>query len=77
MSSTLSLNASNIAITDLVVEPGSVISQASQTVKLRVDLTATPSGASSATMVGHKTFCSEASLETPARRPSPVLPSQT
>ncbi|CAL5224259.1 g6916 [Coccomyxa viridis] len=50
MSSTLSLNASNIAITDLVVEPGSLISQASQTVKLRVDLTATPSGASSATM---------------------------
>ncbi len=56
MSSTLSLNASHIAITDLVVEPGSVISQASQTVKLRVDLTATPSGASTATMVRHETF---------------------
>ena len=51
MSSMLGFNASHIAITDLVVEPGFVISQASQTVKLRADLTATPSGASIATMV--------------------------
>lgn len=51
MSSTLSLNASHIAITDLGVEPGSVISQASQTVKLRVDLTATPSADNTAAMV--------------------------
>ena len=43
ISSTLGLNASQIAITDLFVEPGTAISQASQTVKLRVDLTATPS----------------------------------
>ena len=73
MSSTLSLNASHIAITDLVVEPGSVISQASQTVKLRVDLTATPSGASSATMVRHETFAFCPPLESRAGRPVDVL----
>lgn len=51
LSATLALNASHIAITDLVVEPGTTISQGSQSVKLRADLTVTPADSFSAPMV--------------------------
>ncbi len=51
MSSTLNLNASHVAITDLVVEPGNVISQQSQSVKLTVEMAATPADSESAPMV--------------------------
>lgn len=51
MSSTLNLNASHVAITDLVVEPGTAISQQLQSVKLTVDMTATPADSESAPMV--------------------------
>ena len=51
VSSTLSINASHIQISDLVVEPGTAITQSSATVKLRVALTATPAASGSAPMV--------------------------
>ena len=51
VSSALAINASHIQISDLVVEPGTSISQSSATVKLRVALTATPAASGSAPMV--------------------------
>lgn len=51
MSSTLNVNASHVAITDLVVEPGTAISQQSQLVKLTVEMAATPADSESAPMV--------------------------
>ena len=77
VSSTLAINASHIQITDLVVEPGTSISQSSATVKLRVDLTATPAASGSAPMVrGRQSVPQSCGIPSWCQAPDIVRPAQ-